>query len=135
MIGSTIVSSPQDGLDKLGRHARGVLILLAVVQLASLAFLWVAGVRLATLDVAVGGGIGAAFLGLAVWARKQPMPPIVIGLIVYLAGIGLAASIEPSTLFQGVLFKGIVLVMFYNGIATARTHEKMRLDIERGDLR
>lgn len=33
MIGSNIVSSQQDGLDKLARHARVVLVVIAAVQL------------------------------------------------------------------------------------------------------
>jgi hypothetical protein len=43
MIGSSIVSSPEDGLDKLAKHARGVLILLAAVQIGGGVIVYIAG--------------------------------------------------------------------------------------------
>src|SRR5688572_6331231 len=112
MIGSTIVSSHEDGLDKLGRHARVVLVLLAAVQLAGLGFLYSAGSPLDRTDMFASLGVGAIFVVLALWARKQPLPAVVIGLVFYLASVGVVALADPRTLFQGLMFKAIVLVMF-----------------------
>jgi hypothetical protein len=125
MIGSSIVSSHEDGLDKLARHARVVLIILAALQFASAAFLWVADPQ--TRGETLGGMlfVGALFAVFAVWARQQPLPAVLTGLGVYLAGVGAAAAVEPATLTQGLAFKAIVAVMFYNGISAALTYRAM----------
>jgi hypothetical protein len=126
VIGRSIVASYEDGLDKLGRHARGVLVLLAVVEVAGLAFVWLAGAPVELADVVGGAMIGAAFAGLAMWARTRPLPAVLCGLALYLARVGVVALVDPRTLYQGWGFKLIVAVMFISGIQTALTHERMR---------
>ena len=125
MIGSSIVSSHEDGLDKLARHARVVLIILAVIQFAAVAFLWIAR---PVSDLAELGSmlvIGLAFGGLAIWARRRPLPAVVTGLGIYLVIHALAAVIQPASLTDGLMLKAIVAVMFYNGITAAMTYNAM----------
>lgn len=125
MIGSTIVSSHEDGLAKLARHARFVLVALAAVQLGTAAFLWLAQ---PVPDMDMMGGllfVGVVFVALAAWARERPLPAVLSGLGIYLLGVALAAAADPATLLQGWTGKAIVAVMFYNGIATALTYNAM----------
>ena len=43
MIGSSIASSVEDGLDKMAKHARLVLVAIAAINFGGAALLWVAG--------------------------------------------------------------------------------------------
>ncbi len=125
MIGSSIVSSHEDGLDKLARHARVVLVILAAVQFGAVAFLYIAEPVTQWSGLGTMLGVGAAFAGLAAWARARPLPAVLTGLGIYLAGVILAALVEPATLTQGLTMKAIVAVMFYNGITAALTYNAM----------
>jgi hypothetical protein len=89
MIGSSIVSSTEDGLDKLAKHARVVLVVVAVVQLVGSTILYVAGGIPDLSMLAVQLVIGASFVGLTVWARKNPLTAVLVGLgIISPAGCG-----------------------------------------------
>lgn len=125
MIGGSIVTSHADGLDKLARQARIVLIVLAVVQFVFAWILWLDQVPdLMTLRTSA--AIGLLFVGLAVWARKEPLPAVLLGLGFYVLGVVAAAIVEPATLTSGLIGKAIVAVLFYNGVDTALAFEKMR---------
>lgn len=127
MIGSTIVTSHADGLDKLARQARIVLIVLAVVQFVFAWILWLDdSPDMLTLRTAA--AIGLLFAGLAVWARREPLPAVLLGLGFYGLGVVVAAIAEPATLTSGLAGKAVVAVLFYNGVDTARAYEKMRRD-------
>jgi hypothetical protein len=125
MIGSTIVTSHEDGLDKLARHARFVLIVLAAVQLAGLAFLYIAMVPMTPESMTGPLLVGVAFVALAMWAREAPLPAVGTGLAIYLLGVAIAAAIDPISLTEGLAFKAIVAVLFYNGIMAALAYNKM----------
>ncbi len=125
MIGSSIVSSPEDGLDKLAKHARSVLVLLAGLQLVSGAILYIAG----ALDVPALAfilGLGVVFGALAIWARKDPLTAVLAGLGIWVAVVLVEMAIEPSSVFNGLLVKAIVIVLFINGISTGLTYNKMK---------
>jgi hypothetical protein len=125
MIGGSIVASHADGLDKLARQARVVLIVLAAIQFVIVGILCMAGVpdgvRLRT-TVA----IGLTFAGLAVWARKEPLPAVLLGLGLYVMGVVAVAIVEPASLTSGLVGKAVVAALFYNGVDTALAFEKMR---------
>jgi uncharacterized membrane protein len=125
MIGSSIVSSPEDGLDKLAKHARAVLVVLAAVQLIGGAISYVAGALVEPAAIVSTFGLGVLFAGLAVWARKDPLTAILVGLGIWVAVIGIEATIEPASLFNGLLLKAVVIVLFATGISTGLTYNKM----------
>lgn len=131
MIGSSIVSSPEDGLDKLAKHARGVLVLVAVVQIVGAVILYVAGGIPDVPALAIPLGGGAVFVGLAVWARKDPLTAVLVGLGIYVVSVLLAALAEPSSLFSGLIGKAIIIAMFINGISTGLTYNKMKRSLAR----
>jgi hypothetical protein len=125
MIGSSIVSSQQDGLNKLAKHARIVLVVIAAVQLGAAALLWVAGgpaekpLILPTVVTAVVYGL------LAVWARRAPMPAVIVGLVLYAGSIVFAVA-QGGGIFDGILFKVILLALFINGLGSARQYEEAK---------
>jgi hypothetical protein len=125
MIGSSIVSSQQDGLDKLAKHARVVLVVIAAVQLGAAALLWVAGGPAEEALIAPAIVTAVIYGLLAVWAGRAPLPAVVVGLVLYLAGIGLAVA-QGGGIFDGILFKVILLALFLNGIGTARQFEEAK---------
>jgi hypothetical protein len=125
MIGSSIVSSPEDGLDKLAKHARGVLILLAAVQIGGGVIVYIAGGIPSFAAMLVECGLGVVFGLLAIWARKDPLSAVIVGLGIWVLGIAGQAIAEPASLFSGLLVKAIVIVMFINGISTGRTYNEL----------
>lgn len=127
MIGSTIVTSHADGLDKLARQARIVLIVLAVIQFVVAWILWLDSVP-DVVSLRTTAAVGLMFAGLAVWARKEPLPAVLLGLGCYVVGVVAAAIAEPTTLTSGLAGKAVVAVLFYNGVDTALAFEKMRRD-------
>lgn len=126
MIGSSIVSSPEDGLDKLAKHARGVLVLLAAIQVGGAAILYIAGAMRTPEEIIVALSLGALFGALAVWARKNPLPAVLVGLAIYVAIVLLSAVVDPATIYSGLIMKLVVAAMFWNGISTGLTYNEMK---------
>lgn len=131
MIGSSIVSSPQEGLDKLARHARGVLVLIAGLQAGLAALLYVAGgppeeaLIMPTLVTAIIYG------ALATWARTAPMPAVLVGFVLYLVSVAVGLAQGDSLLSYGSLFKGMILVLFINGLGSARSYDQAKRALAR----
>lgn len=119
MIGSSIVSSPQDGLDKLAKHARVVLVVIAAIQVGGAALLWVAGGPTQEPLIVPSILMGVVYGLLAVWARRAPMPAVVVGFVLYLAGTVLAIA-QGGSIFDGIVLKVILLALFLNGLGSAR---------------
>jgi peptidoglycan/LPS O-acetylase OafA/YrhL len=135
MIGSSIVASPEDGLDKLARHARGGLVLIAAVQLVAAAFLFVADDSNGPQSLVPLVVTGALFAALAVWARRNPLPPVIAGLALFVASLLIALWVDPTSLLSmwPLLMNGAILTVSINGLMAAREHAraKQRLQAER----
>lgn len=56
---------------------------------------------------------------LALWGRRSPLPAILIGAATYGAVVVLNAVVNPLSLAQGIIFKAIVVAMFFRGIKAA----------------
>jgi hypothetical protein len=126
MIGGSIVSSPQDGLDKLAKQARAVLVVLAVVQLVGGVMSYVAGAIPDVTSLALTLAPGLVFAALAVWASKDPLPAVLVGAGIWVVLIGAAAAVDPTTLFAGLILKAVVVVLFITGISTGMTYNRLR---------
>ncbi len=125
MIGGTIVSSQEDGLAKLARHARIVLVAIAAIHVGSAMLLWLAGGP-AQWAMIVPTMVGAAIYGvLALWATRAPLPAVLVGFAIYLAGVAYSIS-QGGSILDGILFKVIFLALFLNGIQTALTYNKAK---------
>jgi hypothetical protein len=60
-----------------------------------------------------------AFVGLGWWARYQPLPPVVLGLIIYLVLWLVGAVFEPGTAGQGIILRIAVIVGLVRAIRVA----------------
>lgn len=79
-----------DELQKTAKKASGALMTVGVIQIAAGAILFFVSRNLPRSNQFVTPmllitlfGVGAIFIGLAVWARKQPLPAAIVGLALY----------------------------------------------------
>ena len=73
------------------------------------------------------GIIGGIFLGLAVWARRSPLPAAITGLVILLTLWAVDAVVDPTTLVHGIIVKLIVLLVLGRAIqAGVRYRQLMR---------
>ena len=63
--------------------------------------------------------LALTMLILAFWGRRSPLPAILIGAATYGAVVVLNAAINPLTLAQGLIFKLLVVALFYRGVKAA----------------
>ncbi len=66
-----------------------------------------------------GGVLAIVFLILGFWSQQKPLIAIVLGLLVYLTNIVLAAIVEPSTIARGIIIKVVIIVFLIKGINSA----------------
>lgn len=69
----------------------------------------------------------AIYLSLGLWSRKQPFPAILSGFFIYIAFNVLNAVIDPTTLYQGILWKVLIISSFiygYKGVKDAKKIEE-----------
>jgi hypothetical protein len=64
-------------------------------------------------------GIGVLYLLFALLVRKFPVTTTVVGLLLYLAYIGIFAFLQPMTLVQGYLIKIVIIVGLAKAIQAA----------------
>jgi hypothetical protein len=125
MIGSTLVSSHEDGLAKLAKHARVVLVFIAAFQLGAAALLWVAGGPVEHAQVVPTVIAGVVYGSLAVWARHAPMPAVATGFVLFVISVGIGVA-QGGSIFEGLLLKVIVLALFMNGLGSARQYNEAK---------
>lgn len=125
-------------LKKQMRTAFVVILVVAILTLLGAALIFalpnIAGDRLSDEEQSVlmiAGGISAAlglgFVGLAVWARKAPLPASVTALSIYLTVVLINAALDPSTLAQGIIIKIIIILALARAIqAGLKYREIMR---------
>ena len=90
----------------------------------------VLGVNLEPLQLVIAIGvvvaIGVAFIGLGVWSRYQPLPPAIIGLILYLVVFISDIAMAPDVVSKGVWVRIIIVVLLVRGIAAANKYNKLQ---------
>jgi chromate transport protein ChrA len=76
--------------------------------------------------------IGVVFIILAVLANKNhtEYKSIRTGLIVYGALIVLNALVEPTSIFQGIIFKIIIIGALIKGLSSAKEANELRKELE-----
>lgn len=62
-------------------------------------------------------GIGVVFLGLAFWARFNPLPAAIIGLALFVTVHLLDAVADPASLAKGFVLKIIIIVVLSKAIS------------------
>ena len=63
--------------------------------------------------------LGAAMLVLSVWARRSPLPAVLIAAAIYAVVIVANGIVDPATLGQGLILKVIIIAFLFKGIKAA----------------
>ena len=69
--------------------------------------------------------IAGAFWGLWAWSRKSPLPAAIVGLALYGTLIVITAVLNPATIGQGWIIKGIVIGALVQGIVAGVKARKL----------
>jgi hypothetical protein len=71
-------------------------------------------------------GLTAVYVGLGFWARYQPLPPAVLGLVIYVL-LNLAFCLmDPDTGLRGIIVKGILVVVLFQGVRAGLRYQGIR---------
>jgi len=71
-------------------------------------------------------GIAAVFFALAIWARRNPFPAAITGLVLFLTVHLLDALADPSAIIRGLLIKIIVIVVLIRAISAGAKYRAIK---------
>lgn len=118
----------EQGLDQMARHARTVLVAIAGINLGAAGLMWMTGSAASLGDLAPQLISGVLFAALAMWARRGPMAPVMIGVAIY--GLSLVAALvaQPSLVLSmwGLLLHGVLVILCVNGVSSARAYRELQ---------
>jgi len=117
------------GYDKHIRQARNAIFAVAGLLLVNVAILYntvPAGYEYIWLDFLIWGAFITGFIFLGFYTKKKPYYAIVGALCLYAAFIILNAVFDLSTLYKGVLFKIIIIVILVKGINDAKEAQELQ---------
>jgi len=63
--------------------------------------------------------LAVIYVVLGYWSQQKPLVALILGLLVYITIIVLAAIFEPATIFSGIIIKIFVIVYLAKGINAA----------------
>jgi len=64
-------------------------------------------------------GVAVVFGLLGIWARQTPLPPVAIGLLVYLGLLAATTIANPESIMQGFIVKVVIVVALILAIKTS----------------
>lgn len=73
-----------------------------------------------------GGIIFLIYLGLGFWSQTKPLIALILGLLVYVSFIILAAILNPASIVSGIIWKVIIIAYLAKGINSARELQKQQ---------
>jgi hypothetical protein len=73
---------------------------------------------------------GVIYLTLGLWSRKQPFPAILSGFFVYIVFNLVSAISNPHTLYQGLLWKVIIISGFVYGYRGVKDSQVLENELE-----
>lgn len=71
-------------------------------------------------------GIAAVFFALYFWARRQPLPASIVGLVLFITVHLLDAIQDPTALARGLIMKIIIIVMLVNAIQAGVKYRQLQ---------
>lgn len=63
--------------------------------------------------------LSVMYLMLGYWSQQKPLVALILGLLVYITIIVIAAIFDPSTIFSGIIVKAFVIIYLGKGINSA----------------
>jgi hypothetical protein len=111
------------------KRARIILYILAGINLAfgfGYYFIYVPD-----MNFLIGSIIGAViYFVLGLWSIKQPFAAILSGLLVYLTFVALNAVADPHTIYQGIIWKVLIITGFIYGFKGAKEAKSLQSDLD-----
>jgi len=117
------------GYDKHIRQARNAIFAVAVLLVINIfvsGFNLPEGYEYLWMDLFIWGFFIAGFIFLGFWTKKKPYYAIVGALCLYATFIILNAVLDISTLYKGLLFKIIIVVLLVKGINDAKEAQELQ---------
>ena len=68
--------------------------------------------------------LGLAFILLGFFIYAAPVPIVVTGLILYIAGNGIFALLDPASLGRGIVMKAIVIILMAKAVQAAIAYQR-----------
>ena len=66
------------------------------------------------------------FFALYFWARKQPLPASIVGLLVYVTMHLLDAIADPTAIARGIIMKIIIIAILVNAIQAGVKYRQLQ---------
>jgi len=122
-------------LRKALKKATGALLAVAILQcLFGVLLIWLGPMMLGGGD---GGGmppavfiavfsIAAIFFGLYLWARRNPLPAAICGLVVFVTVHLLDALADPTAIVRGIFIKIIIILVLARAISAGARYRKLQ---------
>lgn len=79
------------------------------------------------LSCIIGAGI---YFALGIWSRTQPFPAILSGFFVYIVFIVISGIADPHTIYQGLIWKVIIISAFIYGYKGVKDLKKLEIELE-----
>lgn len=67
------------------------------------------------------------YFGLWVWAKHKPLPAAMTALILFLTLQAINLAIEPTSIFQGIIVKVIILFVLIRAVTSAQKYQKLKM--------
>jgi F0F1-type ATP synthase assembly protein I len=114
------------------RDAKLILFIIGGLMLGSAIFYYLLD-KLPNADVIFNVVYGLVFIGLGFLVKSYPKQTIIIGIILYVLKIALAAYITAASLFSGLFFKVIFIYALYKGFKAVNEAVELRRELGRLD--
>ncbi len=123
-----------EALEAQARKAAGALLVVAILQVifGTIALYTAQGAVLGDPDLEIDAiviatvyGVGVLFFGLYLWARKNPLPAAIVGLVVFATLHLLDAVADPSSIGRGIIAKLIVVLILVKAIQAGIQHRRL----------
>jgi hypothetical protein len=114
-------------LQKLTKRAANALLAVAILQaiFGTILLLIAAKQALEPIHFVAVYGIAVLFFGLYLWARRNPLPAAIAGLVIFVTIHTVDALVDPPAILRGVLVKIIIVVILANAISAGVQHRKL----------
>jgi len=70
--------------------------------------------------------LAGIYAGLAFWARKNPLPAALVGLVLFVTIHVINVVMDPMTIAQGIIVKIIIIAVLVRAIQAGTKHKKLR---------
>ena len=125
------MATPDPAIEKGIRQARTTLLVVAIIQIFS-GLIFVAMQSQDTFAIAGVFIVSAVFFALWFWAKRNPLPATITGLITFVTLHVAEAMIDPRQIYQGIIMKILVVSFLAKGVSAAINYRNMQKQITNG---